>query len=133
MNDGSVNNMTRLVQPLLFADMTFEGMGPTDIDGFMESNGRDFLFTEVKHINAALNKNSGQIRALVALCDAVNAGGAKAALVFAQHNIEVPTAIEGKNCMCMCMYTKDGWRDLPEGITLDKLHRKFLQNAGRLI
>jgi len=132
MSDGKVKSMDRLVQPILFEDMTFQGIGPTDIDIFMESNGTDFLFTEVKHISAKLDKNSGQIRALVSLVDAVIAGGANASLIFAQHDVEAPTAVYGTDCACICIYNHHGWVDLPSRPSLDIVHKKFLQNAGRL-
>lgn len=71
MSDNTVHSHERFQQHLIFEGLKrdrFRGLSPTDIDGFMDYNGKAFIFFEAKLAGARMS--TGQNLAYAHLCGA---------------------------------------------------------------
>lgn len=83
----------KLVRQVLSFDGLRYGGGkcPTDIDGFLDWGGKEFVFIEAKYIGFALPK--GQKIAYENLCGACLAAGVKSIVLVAEHTDKDPEVV----------------------------------------
>lgn len=89
MNENKlIRNREHMKQIKDFSGMIFiRGIRPTDIDGFMESKGKNFVFFELKYKDHEMG--IGQEMAFENLCDIIGRGGGKCVFIIAKHEQEI--------------------------------------------
>lgn len=84
-----ISNEDRFKQPILFDEMTFGNIYPTDIDAITEYHNWFFIFMEVKGEGVPLNR--GQTTALMRLTDTICKADKSAVFFVCRHNVKDPT------------------------------------------
>lgn len=82
-----IRNRKHMEQIKDFRGLEFiRGIGPTDIDGFFEIDGRVFVFFELKYKNAKMG--TGQEKGFERLCDVLCENGRHSIFIIAKHDTE---------------------------------------------
>lgn len=113
-NRGIIQYQDRFNQPLLFQDMTFDKICPTDIDAFTEYHNKFFIIMEVKYHDAPLSY--GQETALQRLVDAIQESNRIAVLFICRHQIsDRSKPVLLKDTMVTdAYYNKQWWKMKPK-------------------
>lgn len=84
MSNGKFRNTDRARQLILFDDLCFGNISPTDIDAFIDFQNKIFILVEVKHGDSPIP--FGQKLALERICDASTVAGKRCFVLEAHHN-----------------------------------------------
>lgn len=117
-NRGIIQYQDRFNQPLLFQDMTFDRICPTDIDAFTEYHNWFFIIMEVKYQDATMSY--GQSTALQRLVDAIQESNRTGILFVCRHQVsDRSKPILLKETMVTDAYYEKQWRRLQPRKTQD--------------
>lgn len=103
MDRGAIHNLERYKQLLDYSGLQFERkITPTDIDGFMEFDGKEFIFLEYKLKGKDLPW--GQRLAYTRLFEASTKGVVNVLGIIAEHETETNSQVPTHAC-----YVKETW------------------------
>lgn len=113
-NRGIIQYQDRFNQQLLFQDMTFDKICPTDIDAFTEYHNWFFIIMEVKYQDAPLSY--GQETALQRLVDAIQESNRIAVLFVCRHKVSdrAKPVLLKDTMVTDAYYNKQWWKMKPK-------------------
>ena len=116
-----------------FSGLRFGTITPTDIDAFVEFEGRAFIFIETKH--GAVEMPRGQQLAIERACEKIQAGGAQAlALVVHKQGDTAGPTYEIGRLPVVLVWRPGGWRPPTRQITAREAIENFASGVlGRPI
>lgn len=111
-----IRNKLYMSQIVDFEGMQYGRCRPTDIDLSIDFNRKVFVFVELKFKGTGLTV--GQKIHLMALVDAIEAGGKKAYAILAEHETPSGESIMAGDSLPIMVYSQGRW----EMATIDTLH-----------
>ncbi len=129
---GAIHNQRRAAQLRDFTGLRYNyHITPTDIDCLTDFGSEAFVIVETKL--SGVDMKDGQRRAIAALVDTLNKGGARAVGLFAVHDTPHDIAIDVANCVVREYYRagKPGkWHHTEDVVTVRFVTDWFLKNWG---
>ena len=129
MESNLIRNVDQIKQVLDFSGLQLGGgRYPMDIDGFLDWQGRQFIFIEVKYGDTALPR--GQELAYERLCDTCVAGHVNSVVLVAQHHSEdLSQPIDCAELQVTKVRYQGGWHDINGPLTMREAMDRFLKNG----
>lgn len=131
-----ITNMERFSQQICFGGLRFErGIKPTDIDGFLEFDGIEFVFLEYKYKGKELPW--GQRLALTRLFEVISQGKGNVLGIIAEHETESSSHVPGNTCRVKETWISSrGWRPPTKEITVKECidyWRKYWRKKAEVV
>jgi hypothetical protein len=131
-----ITNMNRFSQQICFGGLRFErGIKPTDIDGFLEFDGVEFIFLEYKYKGKDLPW--GQRLAFTRMFEAMTRGGVNVLGIIAEHETEATSHVPGDNCLVKETWISPrAWRSPKQPITVKNCidsWRKYWRDKAKIL
>jgi len=122
---GVIKHRARAAQLRTYQGLRYGAATPTDIDTYFEVDNNAFIFVELKYMDASVDY--GQRLALARLVDTLQAGGAEAIALIAEHNTHDCAADIPAADAIVREYRRGGeWRLLKKRYTVKDVFDLFL-------
>lgn len=122
MND--ILNMEKFKQGIIFGDIEYDNMRPTDIDLVMEVRDKCWVIAEIK--TEGTEVKTGQRLMLERLAKDLRKTGKPVLCVVAEHNHRASEDIDASNCIVTKRWNGSFWQKPQTDVTLLRLIKAFL-------
>jgi len=122
---NDILNMEKFKQGLIFGDIVYRGMRPTDIDLVMEIRDKAWVIAEIKCGDKEVP--TGQRLMLERLYNDLRSSGKKVICVVASHNTPTNEDIDASTCMVREYWNGGRWVSYHKA-TLKQFIEWFLKN-----
>jgi len=129
MND--IINMEKFKQGIIFGDIEYDNMRPSDIDLVMEVRDKCWVIAEIKRKGAEVK--TGQRLMLERLAKDLRSTGKPVLCVIAEHNHRDNEDIDASNCIVTKSWNGNSWQKFQDSVTLSSLIRAFLEKKYKKV